>query len=330
MTEQPAGSAHSWPASVGGGCHSERGEQAATLSGVLSAPAITIDVEDWPESCLDSRLPVRQRAARNTEHVLDILRENRVKATMFILGKMAAAFPRLVRDIGAEGHEIGCHDHGHVQVFCRDQSEFRVTVGRCKAMLEDLVGAPVWGYRAPDFSIVRGSLWALETLAEVGFTYDSSIFPAQGPRYGIAEWPAQPVRVQLANGLSIVEIPVGVFPLLGRNWPIGGGGYQRLLPGAISRFLMRRVLKSSPFVFYCHPYEFDPNEFRETDVNISLKRRFHQGFGRSRFERRFRLLLKRFGGRRICDVLSNPESLKQEIALARWLNQSGVSHASSG
>jgi polysaccharide deacetylase family protein (PEP-CTERM system associated) len=289
---------------------------AATLR--FGPPAITVDVEDWPESSLSSDLPVTARVVVNTERVLGILREARVKTTMFVLGKVAVAFPELLRKIHAEGHEVACHDLGHVPVFQRSREEFEQTLGGCKKLLEDLIQAPVLGYRAPDFSIVKTSLWAMEVLAGLGFKYDSSIFPVRRPRYGIPDWPTHPAQVTFNNGGTIIEVPIGTVRIFNRNWPIGGGGYCRLLPGFLSRFLTRRALDCGPFVFYCHPYEFDPAEFRQINLKVPLKLRLHQGIGRGRFEGRFRRFLREFGGRRICDLLRDRAAAPEDLRLASW------------
>jgi Domain of unknown function (DUF3473) len=161
----------------------------------------------------------------------------------------------------------------------------------------------VRGYRAPDFSIVRDSLWALEVLAEQGFEYDSSIFPVKRPRYGIPDWPLGPTRVLLPGGRTILEFPIASYRAWGKNWPVGGGGYHRLLPGSAGRWFARRVMRSRPFVFYCHPYEFDAREFAEIPLKLPLKVRLHQGLGRGRFRARFVRLIGQFGGCRMIDLV---------------------------
>src|SRR5262249_48913265 len=163
------------------------------------------------------------------------------------------------------------------------------------------IGERVKGYRAPDFSVMARNLWALDVLAEAGFDYDSSIFPIDHPRYGIPGWPAAPVRVRLPNDRTLVEIPIATLPFIGKAWPVGGGGYQRLLPGFVFRYLARSVMAATPFVLYCHPYELDPAEFREISIRIPLKVRLHQGLGRSRIARRLKAFLSCFGGRRMED-----------------------------
>lgn len=270
-------------------------------------PIISIDVEDWPQSSWDRDLPITPRAADNTRRVLSLLDRAGVKATMFILGKLADRFPEVVREIDAAGHEVASHGYGHVEIFKQSREEFAADLRRSKDVLEQIVGKKVRGFRAPDFSIIRPSLWALEVLAEQGFEYDSSIFPVKRPRYGIPDWPLSPTRVLLPDGGKILEFPIASYRAWGKNWPVGGGGYHRLMPGSAGRWFARRVMESRPFVFYCHPYEFDPREFAEISVKVPLKIRLHQGLGRGRFEARFMDLIAQFGGCRMIDLVDGHE-----------------------
>ena len=274
----------------------------------FNTPVISIDVEDWPQSTWDRNLPISERAAQNTRHLLHILREADVRATMFVLGKFAERFPSLVKEIHTDGHEVACHGHGHLEVGRQSPDEFLADVRRSKDLLEQIIGEPVKGYRAPDFSIVYDTLWALDILVEAGFEYDSSIVPARLPRYGIAGWPVLPVRVRLKHGGSILEAPLATVRALGRNWPVGGGGYHRLLPGFAGRYFARRVMSAAPFVFYCHPYEFDVHEMDEIPIPVPLTVRLHQGAGRRWFERRFRSFVKQLGG----------QTMRQMLSLRRW------------
>lgn len=256
---------------------------------------VSVDVEDWPQSTWDHGLDITPRAADNTERVLDILAMYGRSATMFVLGKFAERFPETVRRMAREGHEVASHGYGHVEVFRQTRSEFREDVRRAKHLLEDLTGQPVLGYRAPDFSIVSSTTWALDALAEVGVQYDSSIVPVQTARYGICGWPTDPVRVRLPSGHSIVEVPIATLTLLGRRWPVAGGGYHRLLPWSVIRWAVRhRLQRREPFVAYCHPYEFDAYEFAALDMDIPLKTRLHQGLGRRGFQPKFERLLTTF------------------------------------
>ncbi len=269
----------------------------------LAPLIISIDVEDWPQSSWDRDLPITQRAADNTRRLLALLSEADIRATMFVLGKLAERFPEVVREIDAAGHEVASHGYGHIEIFKQTRGEFADDLKRSKDLLEQIVGKPVRGFRAPDFSIVRSSLWALEVLAEQGFEYDSSIFPVRHRRYGILDWPLGPTRVLLGDGKSILEFPIASYRAWGKNWPVGGGGYHRLLPGSAGRWLARRVMQSRPFVFYCHPYEFDAREFADIPLKLPLKVRLHQGLGRGRFRARFVRLIGQFGGCRMVDLV---------------------------
>ena len=229
-------------------------------------PVISVDVEDWPQSSWDRSLPVTERAGRNTHHLLDLLAEHNVRATMFVLGLFAERFPEIVVRMHREGHEVGCHTYGHLGLSSTREQFYEDTPRKtCWNRSSASVFA---GYRAGDFSIIRTTLWGLEVLAELDFDYDSSIFPVDRPRYGIPDWPRHPALVELPGGLRILEFPIASYHGLGKNWPVGGGGYHRLLPGWMSRMLARRVLAEAPFVFYCHPYEFDPREFAEINVPV--------------------------------------------------------------
>jgi polysaccharide deacetylase family protein (PEP-CTERM system associated) len=242
---------------------------------------------------------------------------------MFVLGKFAAAFPEIVREIRADGHEIACHGYGHVEIFKQSREAFIKDVYRSKDLLEQILGERIRGYRAPDFSIVRHTLWAFEVLAEAGFVYDSSIFPIHHTRYGIPDWPVAPVKVRLPGGKSLIEVPIATLRCLGKNWPVGGGGYHRLLPGYLSRYLAHHVMASQPFVFYCHPYEFDARELQEIPLQLPLHIRLHQGLGRCWFTQRFTAFLRRFGGQPMEELLAS--KVWPDFDLASFPRQSGLS-----
>ena len=267
-------------------------------------PVLTVDVEDWPQSTWDRNLPITQRVVTNTRRLLRLLEQVDVTATMFILGKVARSFPALVKEIHAAGHEIACHGYGHVEIFQQSPGQFASDVREAKDLLEQSIGERIRGYRAPDFSVVHGTLWALDVLAAAGFDYDSSIFPVRRSRYGIPDWPPAPVTVALGGARSIIEIPIATYRGLGRNWPIGGGGYNRLLPGPVTRRLAGETMKSMPFVLYCHPYELDASEFHEISLRIPWLVRLHQGLGRRFVLERLEGFLRQFGGRTVQDLIS--------------------------
>ena len=273
----------------------------------------TADIEDWAQSTWDRSLPITERAGKNTDRLLDLLNRRGKRITMFVLGKFAERFPQLVRRITAEGHEVASHGWGHVEIFRQSPEEFRADVTRAKSTLEDVLGSEVIGYRAPDFSIVDETLWALEVLAETGHRYDSSVFPIRRGRYGIPWWPPNPTRLILPSGRSILELPIGTVTVNGRRLPAGGGGYHRLLPSRVIQWAVSRALREQPvFVAYCHPYEFNSREFREMDLRIPLRTRLHQGLGRRGFGRKFEKLLE--GSRVVrCRDLANAVEWPEQV-----------------
>jgi polysaccharide deacetylase family protein (PEP-CTERM system associated) len=277
---------------------------------VRPAPAITVDVEDWPQSSWDRSLPITQRAADNTRRMLDLFGSLDTRVTFFVLGKFARAFPEVVKRMEREGHEVACHGDGHEAVFKLGREGFREDVRRAKGDLEKIVGRRVEGYRAPDFSILPEQFWAFEVLADLGLVYDSSMFPIKARRYGVPDWPPYPTRLKLSGGRTLVEFPLSIVRMAGRNWPLGGGGYQRLLPGALFRALSERVMRERPFVLYCHPYEFDHREFANLEFRVPWSVRVHQGTGRRFVPARMAAFIRRFGGQPLRGM-ANPESLPE-------------------
>jgi polysaccharide deacetylase family protein (PEP-CTERM system associated) len=194
-----------------------------------------------------------------------------------------------------EGHEVASHGYGHINIYEQTPAEFREDIRRSKKMLEDLIGKEIVGYRAPCFSLGKAGDWPFEILVEEGFRYDSSIFPSPTYRNGRANWPAHPVRVNLPSGQTISEFPAATLKLFGRLLPVAGGGYFRLLPWTAIRWCVARSLPTNQiFTLYCHPYEFDADEFSHLPLTLSFKTRLHQGLGRKGFERKFRNLMDRF------------------------------------
>lgn len=230
---------------------------------------VSVDVEDYFHAESFSDIVERSRwdsyASRvepNTRRLLEVLAKLNVRGTFFVLGWVAERFPGLVREIAAGGHELGCHSYWHRLIYKLDPAEFREDTRRAKDVIEQISGEPVRGYRAPTYSVVDGSLWALEILSELGFSYDSSIFPIQHDRYGIPDAPRAPFRFQTPSG-SMTEFPITTFRLAGHNLPVGGGGYLRLLPQIYTRLGLQRVQREGlPSVIYIHPWEIDPDQPR--------------------------------------------------------------------
>ncbi len=217
-----------------------------------------IDPAAWPA--------MASRVASNVNRLLDLLARRTTHATFFVLGWVAERHPDLVKRIHRAGHEVASHGYRHRRITHQTPERFREDVVRSKQRLEDLIGAPVTGYRAPTYSITRRTLWALDILAEVGFRYDSSIFPIHHDRYGIPDAPRFPFRIRTPSGADLVELPPSTLSLGPINLPVAGGGYFRLYPLALTRAaitLINRV-EGRPALVYVHPWEIDPAQPRLT------------------------------------------------------------------
>jgi polysaccharide deacetylase family protein (PEP-CTERM system associated) len=191
-----------------------------------------LDPADWAS--------MEQRAEPNTRRLLDLLSEFDAKGTFFVLGWVAERQPKLVSDIHAAGHEVAIHGYDHRPITLMTPSEFREDIRRAKNIVEDATGEAVLGYRAPTYSVVQDTLWALEIMMEEGLRYDSSIFPIVHDRYGIPGAERYP-WIERRGERSLVEFPASTVRLFGRNVPFVGGGYLRLLPMSYVRWGMRRV-----------------------------------------------------------------------------------------
>ena len=268
--------------------------------------AFSIDVEDYFHvEALSSVINRSQwsqleyRAEASTQRILELLASESVRATFFVLGWIARRSPQLVRAIHAGGHEVACHGLTHQMVIRQSPEQFRAETIEAKQCLEDAIGAPVRGYRAATYSITRESLWALDILAELGFTYDSSIFPIRHDLYGIPDAPRFPYH---PHGTGLLEVPVTTVEFLGQRLPCGGGGYFRLLPYGLFRRALERVNRrdGQPAVFYCHPWEIDPGQPRIS--GLSLKSRFRHYTNLAKMEGRMRQLLRDFNWGRMDEV----------------------------
>jgi polysaccharide deacetylase family protein (PEP-CTERM system associated) len=255
---------------------------------------ISFDVEDWFQvENLKSAISRDQwptmalRVEDSTRKILEILSKADTKATFFILGWVADRCPGLVKEIHALGHEVASHGYGHDLIYDMTPAQYREDAKRAKGLLESLTGAAVTGYRAPSFTIVEETVWALDVLKEEGFLYDSSVFPLTWhDRYGFAK--CGPVPFRWDNGL--VEIPIAVSQVGKLSLPAGGGGYFRLFPYAYFKTLLNRINKGGDsFTFYLHPWEFDPDQPKMTQVKASHRFRHYVNLRRTA-ERLTRLL----------------------------------------
>ena len=261
--------------------------------------AMTIDVEDYFQvSAFEPYIAKAQwdalphRVERNTHKILDLLAERHVKATFFTLGWVAERYPGLVKRIVQDGHELACHGYEHIRVTEQTPEQFRQDVVKSKNLLEELGGKEVKGYRAASYSIVASNLWAHNVLQEAGFKYSSSIYPVKHDLYGIPDAPRFIYEPIENNGFK--EIPITTLRFGNKNMPCGGGGFFRFYPYALSKWAFNRVnnLENESGIFYCHPWEIDPEQPRQH--GLSLKTRIRHYLNLNRMENRIKRLLTDF------------------------------------
>jgi polysaccharide deacetylase family protein (PEP-CTERM system associated) len=272
--------------------------ESGTAARAAVSNAMTCDVEDYFQVqafaghiARDSWDSFASRVERNTGRVLDLFARHGVHATFFTLGWVAERHKSVIRRIVAEGHELASHGMEHRPVYLQSPDEFRRDVRRTKAILEDIGGTAVTGYRAASFSITEKTFWAFDVLAEEGHLYSSSIYPVRHDLYGIPDAPRFAFR---PGGGKLLEVPMSTVALFGRNLPGSGGGYFRLLPYAISRWGFRQVntRDRQPAIFYFHPWEIDPDQPRQH--RAPLKSRFRHYLNLHRTEERLGRLLRDF------------------------------------
>ena len=280
-------------------------------AGARIVNAMSVDVEDYFQvSAFDEVVPRsswdrhESRVCANTDRLLALFADTGVRSTFFVLGWVAERFPHLIRRIAEGGHEVASHGFGHRLVYELTPAEFREDVRRSKSVLEAVVGAPVCGYRAPSYSVVKRSLWALDVLIEEGFTYDASIFPIHHDRYGIPDAPRH-AHVMTTRAGSIVEAPGSTVRIGRMNLPIAGGGYFRILPYALTKWGIGRLnaVERRPAIFYMHPWEIDPGQPR---INVGSVSRLRHYRNLHKTEARLRALLRDFKFSTINDVVIGP------------------------
>jgi polysaccharide deacetylase family protein (PEP-CTERM system associated) len=262
--------------------------------------AFSIDVEDYfqvaalaPAVPVDSWAAREYRVERNTEVILNLLAEKGIHGTFFILGWCAEKSPHLVKRIAAAGHEVACHGYSHQLIYNQTPEVFREETLRSKRFLEDTIGAAVTGYRAASFSITRDSLWALDTLIDAGFEYDSSVFPIRHDRYGIPGASPELGKIAAPSKRTLVEFPMSAATFGGVQVPVSGGGYFRILPYWVTRTGLRQINEKAgrPFTFYLHPWEVDPGQPR---VKVKAFSRFRHYTNLHVCEQRLRQVLSDF------------------------------------
>lgn len=256
----------------------------------------SVDVEDWyhvldvpaaPDFASWPRMASRVEA--NFLRLLDIFSEEQKQVTCFFLGWIAQQFPHLVREAVARGHEIASHGYSHQLVYKMTQTEFRQDVRRARALLEDIAGSAVLGYRAPGFSSTEQTPWFFEEVSSSGYLYDSSVFPARRGHGGNRNGRLQP-HFLLAG--QLVEFPISVSEIGPTRICFFGGGYLRLFPYAVIRHMgMRELDRGIPLIFYVHPREIDPHHPR---IPMSSYRHFKSYVNLGTTERKIRRIMDEF------------------------------------
>ncbi|MCG7872502.1 MAG: DUF3473 domain-containing protein [Candidatus Thiodiazotropha lotti] len=271
--------------------------------------AITVDVEDYYQVSAFNKQITRadwdgyeSRVYDNTHRILKIFDDNNIKGTFFILGWVAERNKKLINEISELGHEVACHGYSHDLVYNQTPETFLEETKQSKAIIEDIVGKPIKGYRAASYSITEKSLWALDILTECGFSYDSSIFPIMHDRYGIPGAKTMPHRLKTENGNEIIEFPLSTVGVAKRRLPVSGGGYFRLFPYWLSKAGLNRVNRNDqmPFIFYMHPWEIDEGQPKIKSSRLSEFRHYNNI---DKFEARLLKLIRDFEFSTVSDVL---------------------------
>jgi polysaccharide deacetylase family protein (PEP-CTERM system associated) len=276
----------------------------------VSAFANQIDMQDWPNWPL--------RVEKNTHTLLELFERKNVKATFFVLGWVAERCPDLIRAIHKAGHEVASHGMTHQLVYNQKPEVFREETFRSKKLIEDIIGEAVYGYRAASYSITPRSLWALETLIDAGFTYDSSIFPVHHDRYGMPGAPLNIHTAQTNNGKTLTEFPLTSAKFFNGRLPVAGGGYFRIYPYFFSKLMLKRAAAEikQPFIFYLHPWEIDPEQPRVP--NSSALSRFRHYTNLSRCLPRLEKLMGDFDFTTVKDVIDTYQST-QDLEIFDYL-----------
>ncbi|MCG7930271.1 MAG: DUF3473 domain-containing protein [Candidatus Thiodiazotropha lotti] len=271
--------------------------------------AITVDVEDYYQVSAFNKQITRadwdgyeSRVYDNTHRILKIFDDNNIKGTFFILGWVAERNKKLINEISELGHEVACHGYSHDLVYNQTPETFLEETKQSKAIIEDIVGKPIKGYRAASYSITEKSLWALDILTECGFSYDSSIFPIMHDRYGIPGAKTMPHRLKTEKGNEIIEFPLSTVGVAKRRLPVSGGGYFRLFPYWLSKAGLNRVNRNDqvPFIFYMHPWEIDEGQPKIKSSRLSEFRHYNNI---DKFEARLLKLIRDFEFSTVSDVL---------------------------
>lgn len=259
------------------------------MSNTLIKHAMTVDVEDYFHVAAFADVIQAKnwddypcRVERNTDTLLELFESKNIKATFFVLGWVAERYPDIVKKIVAQGHELASHGYSHQLVYSQTPEVFREETYKSKRILEELGQQAVVGYRAASYSITAKSLWALDILADLGFTWDSSIFPIKHDRYGMPGSPEQPYKIITRSGAEIIEFPLTTAKIGRLSVPAAGGGYFRQYPYFLSKFLFNRASlnQARPQIFYLHPWEIDSEQPRVEGASLFSRFRHYTNLKR--------------------------------------------------
>jgi polysaccharide deacetylase family protein (PEP-CTERM system associated) len=253
-----------------------------------------------------------QRMVRQTEWILQHLAEHEVQATFFVVGEVGVNHPKLIRSIHEAGHEVASHGWDHRPLVGMTRDAFRKGVRQSQDALQQACGAAVVGFRAPTFSLLRKTAWAVDVLAELGLLYDSSIYPVHHDRYGIPDAPRGPFLAQ-GNHHEILEMPPATLRIGATNIPVGGGGYFRLLPLPLTKlalYFSRLDRRSGATVLYFHPWEFDPDQPR---LPLTPTNRFRTYVGIRHNQRRLLRLIAGYRFTRAVDLAQRLDGSREYL-----------------
>lgn len=253
--------------------------------------ALSFDVEDWFHCTHLEKFIERSQwekcksiVEHNVRLILEVLLAKKTLATFFVLGWVADRYPKLIKEISDQGHEIATHGWSHTRAYQQTLEEFKIELKKSIDILKDITGKPVLGHRAACFSITHNSQWVIDVLLENGISYDSSIYPVIHDKYGMAGTPRFPYVLVEKNRCKLIEFPPATYKSMGFNIPVAGGGYFRLYPYVFTSWVIRKLNKENhPVMVYLHPPEFDPklpklklgliSSFR---VYVGIKNNFHK------------------------------------------------------
>jgi polysaccharide deacetylase family protein (PEP-CTERM system associated) len=239
---------------------------------------LTFDIEDWYNCDFeDQNLNWERHEVRiyeGVDRILEELEMHNLKASFFCLGWLAEKHPHVIKKISEHGHHIGCHSYQHQLSYKFTEKEFRNDTDRAKKHIEDIIGYEINAFRAPGFSIIEKNTSYFDTLTDLGFVFDASVFPALHDYGGLPQFKnSSPFIIETSSGL-LKEFPMTTFNFLSKNLVFSGGGFFRILPYPLIKLLSQ---KSNYLMTYFHPRDFDPNQ--PIIKTLSFNRKFKSYIG---------------------------------------------------